>query len=215
MKSTLFVCGLVAVGVMLCAGLTDAATVDDDTDDVFHWRWNADLGSYSWAHAVTDKPNIDITELAYSVSGETLTMTMTVQGEIEEADDVWYWAYYNTSDAQYYMNYINGTGTCLGTGANNVSFGNVSAAGDTITGTIDILGGDTAVSFWGWAASGYSQQTSGEYWQDWAPQEYAPDINGGNGDGDDNGDDGTPGFTVLLALGGIAAVMLLVQVRRR
>jgi len=214
MKTILFVCGLATVA-LLCGSLADAATVDDDTGDVFHWKWSDNLGTYSWAHAVTDKPNIDITELSYDVSGDMLTLTMTVQGDIEDSEDVWYWASFNTSDATYYMNYVNGSGTCMGTGASNFSFGNVSAAGDTVTGTIDLLGTDETVSFWGWAASGYSQATNTEYWQDWAPQEYAPDIDDGNGgNGDDDGD-GTPGFTVLLALGAVGAVLVVLRRRRR
>jgi hypothetical protein len=212
MKKMLFVCGLAAMAIC-CTGFADAASVDDDTGDVFHWQWSDNLGRYSWAHAVSDKPNIDITEMSYDVSGNTLTLTMSVSGDIEDAEDVWYWAYYNTTEATYYMNYVNGSGTCMGTGANNFSFGNVSAAGDMITGTVDLLGTDTTASFWGWAASGYTQATSGEYWQDWAPQEYAPDLDGGNGGDDGNG--GTPGFTVLLALGCFAAVLVIFRARRR
>lgn len=200
---------------MFCAGLAAAETVTDDTGDVFHWKWSENLGRYSWAHAVTDKPNIDIREMSYDVSDTTLTLTMTVDGTIEDAEDVWYWAYYNTTDATYYMNYINGTGTCMGTGANNFSFGNVSAAGDMITGTIDLLGTDTKASFWGWAATGYTGAASGEYWQDWAPQDYAPAITNGDGDGDDGGDGGIPGFTMLLALAGIVAVLAVFRLRRR
>ncbi len=205
----MLVCGLMVMA-LLGAGLADAATVDDDTDDVLHWKWSENMEGYAWTHAVTDRPNIDITELSYMVDGDMLMLTMTVQGEIEEADDVWYWAEYNTSDATYTMTYVNGSGTHMARGSNDVRFGNVSATGDTITASVELLGSDGRVSFKGWAASGYSRQTSGEYWQDWAPQEYAPDINRGNG-----GDGGVPGFTLLLVLGGLAAVLVSVSRRRQ
>lgn len=215
MKPIIYMCGL-AVMVLLVAGAAGAATVDDDTGDVFHWRWSENLGRYSWAHAVTDKPNVDITELSYDVSGETLTLSMTVQGTIEDDDGVWYWAYYNTSDATYTMYYVNGSGTAFGQGGSSYTTGNVTVSSSSISASIDLLGSDTRVEFYGWAASGYTGEDDAEYWQDWAPNDYGPDVDDDNGGGgDDDGDGGTPGFTALLALGGIAAVLLALRKLRR
>ncbi len=183
---------------------------------MFHWKWSNNLNSWSWSYAEADRPNIDITELSSSTNEGQLTIEITVEGEIENSDDVYYWGHFNTSDTNYILSYNNGSGQFIGFSTTGGSEGNVSAAGDTITATIDLVSSDTAVSFWAQTGEGFetaSQQN--EWWSDWAPQDYAPDIDDGNGgNGDDDGD-GTPGFTVLLALGAMGAVLVVLGRRRR
>jgi len=215
MKKAVFCTGILAV-VLLTAGAAVAETISDDTNDVLHWRWNESLKSYSWSEATSDKPNVDITQISADVSNGQLTITIKVKGSIEDDEDVWYWAWYNTTEATYYLSYSNGEGSLFGIGSNYTQFkqANVTVSGDTITGTVDLVGSGTKVKFWAWAATGYNMGgDSGEYWQDWAPNDYAPELD--NGDGDDNGDDSTPGFGVLLAMGALVAGAVLLTRKRR
>lgn len=212
--------GIAAV-ILLTSGAAMAETISDDTNDVFHWHWNENLASYGWAQATSDKPNIDITEISADASGGQLTITLRVRGSIEDDEDVWYWAWYNTTEATYYLSYNNGNGSLFGVGTNYTQFmqANATASGDTITGTIDLIGSGARVKFWAWAATGYNMGgNSGEYWQDWAPQDYAPELDtdgGDNGGGGDGGDGGIPGFGLLLAVGALALGAVTLATKRR
>ncbi|MDD3493481.1 MAG: peptidylprolyl isomerase, partial [Candidatus Thermoplasmatota archaeon] len=151
----------------------------DESNDVLHWRWNSTAGVYEWVYSDISKPNIDITRISAYNDSNMLTLTMTVACSIEDDEDVWYWAWYNTTEATYYLSYSNGEGSLFGIGSNYTQFeqANVTVSDDTITGTVDLVGSGTMVTFWAWTATGYNMSDdSGEYWQDWAPNDYAPDI---------------------------------------
>jgi hypothetical protein len=219
MKKEVICLGSLALVLLLVGGVS-AKTIPDGPNDVFHWRWDDDLKTYSWEQEISDKPNIDIIQIGEQVSNDQLELSLKVDGAIEEDDDVWYWLWYNTTDAYYYLSYTNGSGDFigLGTGTNYSQFteGEVTVSDDTIFGTIDIIGGGAVIKFWGWAANGYSMSGgNGEYWQDWAPEDYAPDID--NGGGSENGGDGdgdsTPGFEFMMIAGAI--VILAFAHRRR
>lgn len=218
MKKGMCIAGIVLVTLLVMTGVASAETLTDDTNDVFHHKWNENLGTYSWAYSVTDKPNIDIAELSYIVESGQLTLKMKVKGMIEDSEDVWYWAYYNTTDgSSYMMVYSNGGGSCTGIPADYTDYmkmtnSTVSKSDDTISTTIDLIGTGAKAELWGWAASGYTEEEESEWWGDWAPQSYEPEIyEEGNGNGENGGNDGggIPGFEFAFLVVAIAAVIML------
>jgi len=201
------------------AGLAHAETVADDSNDVWHWKWNGTLGTYSWEQAVTSHPNIDIKELSYTVNGQQVILEMTVYGTIENSDNIWYYAYYNTTDASYWMWYSNGSGMYMATSGTGGAYGNVTASGDTITATVNAVGTGAKQEFWGYSAEWTGNDKTGEYWGDWAPQDTSPWYGTDGGDGGDGGEDGTdgggggiPGFEVAMFAGAVALALIM---RRR
>ena len=210
----IFILGIAAMAVFSLLGFAAAAeNVNDDTGDVWHWTWNSNTGAYSWMHSTTNRPNVDITELSYGTSGQQIVLTLKVAGTIEDSEKIVYAAFYNPTDGTYYMTYANGTGSCMGISGNYTSFatGNVTVSGNTITGTINMLGNGAKSDFYGYAYE-YTNfgDTSGEWWGDWAPQDDSPWY-GTESDNDGGGSGGgsTPGFEILLALGAIALVVAL------
>lgn len=217
-KKSVLILGIAAMAVFSLAGFAAAESVSDATGDVWHWTWNSNLGTYSWAPSTASRPNIDITELSYSVNGHQVILTLKVAGTIE-GDKTMYAAFYNTTGATYYMTYANGTGSCMGVSGNYTSFstGNVTASGNTLTGTVNMVGSGAESNFYGYAYE-YANfgDTSGEWWGDWAPQSDSPWYGTGatNNSGDNGGTGGggggsTPGFEMVLALGAIALVVML------
>ncbi|KAA0004099.1 MAG: hypothetical protein FE048_00090 [Thermoplasmata archaeon] len=217
-KIGLYFLAILAIGILLST-VASAGTITDETNDVWHWTWNAGLGRFSWTHSVTSKPNIDITELSYTIEGGQAILKMKVKGTIENSEKVMYIAYYNTTDANYWMTYTNGTGMCMAMSPSGGTWawGNVTASGDTITAVVNLVGIGTEEEFWGYAVE-YTQikDTSAEYWGDWAPQDTSPwyEGDGGEGDGGDGGEDGgggggIPGFeSAILCMSILIAIAI-------
>jgi len=213
-KRNIFVLGVVATAVFLSAGLASAEKITDDTGDVWHWTWNSNTGSYSWAHSVTSQPEIDIKEISSDVEGEQMVLKMKVSGDISSSNTL-YAVFYNTTGATYYMMYSNGSGMCMAISGNytGISYGNTTASGDTLTGTVNMIGEGTKSEFYGYAYK-YTHfgDTSGEWWGDWAPQDDSPwyDTENSNNEGSSGGGGGsTPGFEILLAAGAIALAFVI------
>jgi len=221
-KLSIFVLGAVATALFLSAGLASAETITDDSGDVWHWTWNANVGSYSWAHSVTSQPDIDIKEISASTEGGQMVLKMKVLGEIT-ASNTLYAIFYNTTGATYYMMYSNGTGMCMAVSDNynsgGISYGNVTVSGDTLTGKVNLIGTGTESKFYGYAYK-YTHfgDTSGEWWGDWVPQDDSPwygsqNTNNEDDNGGDNGGGGsTPGFEILIAAG---AIVLALAMKKR
>ena len=209
-RNILFVVGILTLLLIPFTVTAVDETETDDTGDVWHWKWNENAGTFSWEEATTSRSNIDITELTYSIDNQQITFQMVVDGSIQDAEGIVYWAYYNTTDANYYMTYHNGQGGCYGmsTSGTNFSFGNATALGNTITATVDTLGTGEKDAFYGWAAE-YTEygNANAEWWGDWAPQSRSP-WHGIDNDGDDNG---TPGFELVLAMGSILVIVFIKQ----
>jgi len=228
-KLRIYGIGLISLLVLLGSCFTAAATsVDDGTSDVRHWtftftggRWDGNIGS---------KPNIDITEISYTVNNNQITLKMKVSGEIQTSEKVSYAMYFNSSDTHYMLSYNDGTGSGIGFKGMNSTKGNVSVSRDTLSVVLDVLGDISKVDLWGYAAE-YSSygDLSAEWWGDWAPNEKFPFDTGTDGtDGTDstNGTDGglnhkesgsdkkTPGFELVLILAAIAVVLIVLRKRR-
>jgi len=213
-KIGLYVLAIIAA-VTIFANFASAEKISDDTDDVYYWTWNESLGTYKWAHSVTTKPNIDITEISFTTNGQQAILTMKVKGTIESSEKVTYLLYYNTTDVNYWMSYSNGTGFCMANSGTGMAWGNATASGDTITATVNLVPTGTKLAFWGFAAEYTSQfgDKSAEWWGDWAPQDESPwygqnGEEGGNGGGGGGG--GTPGFEgAIFCMSLLAAFVIL------
>ncbi len=200
---------------LVYAGLVHAEIVNDERDDIWHWKWNSVLGSYYWEKDVSIRPNIDIKEISCTIKEGQLILEMKVYGVIENSDNMFYYIYYNTTDASYMIWYSNGTGMYVATYGSGGAYGeNVTASGNTITATIPLVSTGEKKELWGYAQEWAGDDRSGEYWGDWAPQSTSPwygsDENV-NGNGSDDGGDkkGIPGFEMVLLAGIIAAILLI------
>jgi hypothetical protein len=221
--------GIVIVSVLVLLGscFTAAATsISDGTGDIWHWAQTGT--SWSWQGNVGNKPNIDITEVSYTVNEDKITLSLTVSGTIQTSDKVVYWVYYNTTDSTYWFTYTNGTGFGMGMQGMNITSGeNVTVSGNSISVELDVVGDTTDVELWGWAHEYTSDSpTTGEWWGDWAPNskftgDMDDDTNGDTGD-DTNGDDGngdtakpsTPGFELFAVIAAVAVALILLRRRR-
>jgi len=214
--------------------------ITDQTSDVYHWHFNQ--GSYGWEEAVSNKPDIDITEISYSTGANQVTLTMKVAGTISNSKLISYWAYLNTSDSNYFISWNEGEGTgwAVSTeeGSYNMDFEpDITASGNTITGTFDNIGTfETGIEIWGWAAeyTTYNDMSS-EWWGDWAPENYAmydgedtSETNGDDTDDEETNQDtnkedetnqdqskntpppsGTPGFEILAVFIAFIAIIFI------
>ena len=233
---------MIAIGAMLTLLLStigvSADSESDTVDDVYHYAWSETR--FTWQVSVTDKPNIDITELSYSVEDTKLILSMTVDGTIQTSENIVYMMYYNSSDSTYYMSWGSegGSGFAMSIDSTSGSYDLdpvVTAVGGTLTAEFDLIGGTEESELWGWAAEYSSEEASQEWWGDWAPASYAPfdegDITGnenedetGDGSEDDqdtSGDDtsntgttGTPGFEVITVVMGVLFVIYLIRRRK-
>lgn len=216
--------GIVIISLLLLLGSSftaAATTISDGTGDVWHWYYTGTAGS--WGGNVGNKPNIDISEISYTVNNNKITLSLKVVGTIQTSDKVVYWVYYNSTDTQYFLSYTNGSGYGWGMkGMGNItSEENVTISGGTLSVVLNALGDTSKVDLWGYAAE-YTTigSETAEWWGDWAPNTKLPFTpgTGGNTDNTTGGDNTsgnntgtkTPGFEVLplIAAVGIAAILL-------
>jgi hypothetical protein len=162
-------------------------TITDPTGDVMHWYFNG--SEWGWECNVADKPNIDVTEISYTIIGNQLILTLKVAGTIQSSESVAYYEYLNTSDSVYYICWVEGEGTGMAFNEDEEIYDfdpEVTVSGNTLSCIFDIVGEDYSnIELWGYAAEYVeSGDMTSEWWGDWAPDEYAPDGGDGDGDGD-------------------------------
>jgi hypothetical protein len=232
---------LVILSILMLMGacFTAAATsVTDPTNDV--WHWSNTGTAWSWVGNVANKPNIDITEISSMVDDNKITLSLKVVGTIQSSDKVVYWVWYNTTDASYWMSYMDGNGSGFGmkkTGMNFTTSENFTISGNTLSVVLDVLGEVSQGDLWGYAVE-YTTTASdltSEWWGDWAPNDKFPyetsisdNTSGTNTTGDTSGSDGstsdnnqsgsgsgsTPGFEAILVLGAVATALIILRKRR-
>ncbi|HWR27361.1 MAG TPA: Heimdall-CTERM domain-containing surface protein [Candidatus Thermoplasmatota archaeon] len=220
--------GIVMISLVILLGscFTAAATsVSDGTGDVWHYSYAGT--AWSWAGNIANKPNIDITEISYTVNDNKITLKLEVSGTIQTSEKVGYYLWYNSTDTIYVMTYMNGTGAGYGMkGVMNFTSGNVTVSGDTLSVVLDVLGDTSKVELWGYAVeyTTFGDQTA-EWWGDWAPNSKLPFTPGTGGTTDGNTTDGnntngnntgtkTPGFEVIPVIAAVAIAAILLRRRR-
>jgi hypothetical protein len=225
--------GIVIVSLLVLLGscFTAAATsISDGTGDIWHWAQTGT--SWSWQGNVGNKPNIDITEVSYTVNEDKITLSLKVSGTIQTSDKVGYYLWYNSTDSQYTLIYSNGTGVAYGINGGdfmNSSYAqNVTVLGNTLSAVLNVVGDTSKVELWGYAVeyTNIGDQTA-EWWGDWAPNEkFTYDT--GTGDSGSTGDtnsttpnnngsapkSNTPGFEIILLTAAIAITLILIRKRR-
>jgi PGF-CTERM protein len=223
-KSSMCLVGF-AVLVLSCF-TASASSITDGTNDIWHW---AQTGTtWSWVGNVGNKPNIDITEVSYSVNDNKITISLQVSGDIQTSDKVVYWVYYNSTDTHYLLSYSNGNG--MGTGLKGTNFTlenytyeqNVTISGGKLSVVLNALGDTSKVELWGFAQEYTitSGDTMNEYWGDWAPNEKFTYDTGTPGDNETPGNDSspsekkTPGFEVVAVIAAVAIALILVRRRQ-
>jgi hypothetical protein len=237
-RKTIFI--IIGVFVLVLSSIVvSAETETDATGDVYNWKMVD--STWSWKPSTEPKAHIDITELGYTSSGNQITLTLKVSGEIQSNENVAYIAWVNTSDATYQLYWMNGSSFSMGINtAGGTEFDmnpDITVSGNSISCTFNLVGtDDTSDEFWGTAME-YTEfgSTNQEWWGDWIPGTYAPfqgqggeeddegegdgngDTNGEgdtNGDGSGNGSSGTPGFELVAVLTAIAISLIILRRRK-
>jgi len=217
-KRSIFVIGL---SVLVLSSLTVSAEAETDpTGDVAHW--DISDGYWGWHYNIANKPNVDITEISYSVGEDQLTITIKVAGTIQNSELNMYMAYVNTSDATYWMMWSEGQGSGMAMstveGSYEMDFEpDITASGNTITCIFNAVGTDyTNPELWCYAVEYVAVgDTAQEWWGDWAPGTYSPfygeEENGGNGGSGTPPSSGTPGFETLAVIAALGVVFIILR----
>lgn len=221
--------------ILLFSCFTAAAvSVSDGTGDIWHWAQSASGTSWSWQGNIQNKPNIDITDISYTVNDDTITLRMQVSGTIQASEKVIYWIYLNGTDSQYWFTYTNGSGTGFGMkGMNFTTQDNISVSGNTMSVVLDALGDTSQAELWGYAVeyTTMGDQTA-EWWGDWAPNDKFPNYGETTDDTDEedetdtddasddttNDDSGaktdTPGFEMFLVVAAVTIALIVFRKKR-
>ncbi|MEF8848185.1 MAG: Heimdall-CTERM domain-containing surface protein [Candidatus Thermoplasmatota archaeon] len=188
---------ILLVGTVVCilvtSGTAVAITETDNTDDVWHYQ-ETDSG-WSWEKYTGDKPNLDITEVSQSFDGSKVTLTLKVDGEIENSKDITYILYLEGDNSDYGAYYTNNEGYVGGKGEASGFYNMLDnpVSGNTFSATFEVDNPDESYNVYG-----YTQEYIGseEHWGDYAPNEYAPwyseDDDTTDDDTTDGGEDNTP-----------------------
>lgn len=236
MKKNLFLKSITLLFVAIIALLLStlsASAISDDVGDVWRYYGISEV-EWGWEHYVAGKPNIDITDVSYSITGSEVTVTMTVAGTIEDSERIMYNInLVSVEETSYYqVYYLNGTGMYTGYGAYSGSMGLLEnlVSDNTISATFEIIDPDVTYTIYGWITEyRLIGDESGEAWYDYAPDTNAPWFTGDDDDDDDefppNGDDigsngngdnggGTPGFEAIAVIVALATVLILLKKKK-
>lgn len=203
---------LVGVAALLLSTITvSAITLTDGEDDVIDGATDT----------FVSRPNIDVTTVTCELSGNTVTLTMTVKGSIIDSEYIKY-TIWTDSDliSSYGAQYWNGDGYVLKDSdfidsEFSISQGNTIIFTFTKSDTVEIT-----------EVVGSAKEDSEDYsnhWIDNAFGDYPGDDDDDEipPDGDDtesnsNGDDdeGTPGFEVIAVIAAIIVALIILKKRK-
>lgn len=191
-KSSMLIIG---VAVLLLSSMTVSAETELDVqNDVWHYVF-----PYYQSQTVSDQPNSDIKEIKAEISGDQITLSMTLWpgGEFSRGQNRYaqYIMFYNTSDAWYTMTYSDlidqepgglAIGYSLGEYIPPFTSGEVvvDENTNTITVTMDKIGEDTTTTeLYGltWVWEGYGEdQWNLDHWHDLVGDyDWDPDLDPG------------------------------------
>jgi len=167
-----------ALGILVSLA-TPVLAVTDVSGDVYYYH--SSEGKWLWEPYSGNKPNIDITDVSFSIEGSAVTLTMTVAGSIENIETITYYMYLvstDTSDDFYQVVYINGLSIWEGFGKYIGESGSlVNPASDNIlTATFNISDPTASYTTWGYTEelSTEGETAIAEMWSDYVPDSYAP-----------------------------------------
>ena len=190
----------VGVAILLLSSITVSAETESDTQgDVWHFVY-----PYWQSQTVGNQPNVDIKEIKAEISGDQITLSMTLWpgGTFSRSQYsyVMYIMFYNTSDAYYMMSYSDVVGedplgSAFGMSLDGSypipSSAEVTVNGNTISATMDKVGDDTTTTeLYGlaWMYEEYfGEELTHDQWHDYVGDyTWDPDTGSGNGDNDDD-----------------------------
>ncbi len=201
---------MVFVGCFLCFllflhGVSAIST--DAEDDVYHMV----RSGFSWGYdmMVSSKSSIDILQISASIDQGNLTLTLQTKGDINTSENVGYHLYYNTSEAFYYMYYVNGDGIAIGTFQSEtpqIVWAEVTASQNMLTTAIEYIGSSPVEDFYAFAIQTSVSPSeyllsSEQWWGDWCPDThyFYLEDNSTNStqppESDDDDDDTTPSIS--------------------
>ena len=228
----------VLIGCLLISILGISASAESMTDpsgDVFHW-WQTG-GTFTWEYDAS-KPDIDIVGYAYELSGNTLTVTMSVDGTINDGELYSYSvSFINDNDGSTYMvTYVGGEGFTYYLSASGGGTGEATVSGNTLSGTFDTTITDVAgfelmaiaheytimddVTAEYWVDSTITEDESDSGTDDTGGDDSGTDDSGTTDSGDSSGEDsttntpppsGTPGFELLTLIASLGVTFILLR----
>lgn len=220
---------MIGLFLLLCPFfIASAEKINDTTGDVFHWSQTGT--AWSWKANISDKPNIDITEINYAMDQSKLKMRLNVAGTIQHSEYYWYNMFFNTSDTVYMWSWSNGSNVSMAYNQAQQKYDmkqNFTINNNSINVEFNVIGNTSIVEIWGQAhqyTTIESNQQHNEWWGDWAPDSKFTgvgihddndtdgtddDINGGNGN---TSKPSTPGFEFLAVI--IASAVTIVLFRK-
>lgn len=190
MKKNMVIIG--SLLILLGAAVTCSAT-SDSTGDVWHYTYSGT--SWTWERYTGEKPNIDITDISYTTSGGKTTVTLTVAGNIVDSPNIYYYIYLVSDSLSSFAYYSNGIEYMLDPVSVGTNTGSKAGSNSwSVTFNVDASSGSYSVYGYALEYSDINQATNGEYWGDWAPDNYFPayDQYYGNTTGN-TGNEGTGG----------------------
>ena len=233
-KILVFLIGLVFLTTLSSNAIAESVT--DPTGDVFHWWQSA--GTFTWEYD-NSKPDIDITEYGYDISGGTLTLTMTVAGDINNGELYSYTISFvsDTDSSTYMVTYVGGQGGTYYLSQTGGGTGEASASGDTLTGSFETSISDPSNYEFIVTANQYTvlNDVTNEYWVDSNQLNDEDTDSGANDDSNDDNTDnsdsdsiditnenddttvppptGTPGFEIFALISAMIAILFIIKRR--
>jgi hypothetical protein len=206
------------VGIFVLIGICSTASAAggyDPIGDVLHWDITGPGIPEYWSENVSDKPDIDITEIHVIVSRNSLIFSLTVAGTIQYSSGVRYNAWYNSTDAEYSWYWSNGTWAGNSSTHNGAIVGfahNLTVSGNKISVVFEIIGNTTMKNLFGYTSEYLMQpyQMGFDHWEDEAGKNYKFTNAIKN---DSGSSDKTPGFEAVAVIGAISLTAIMVKRR--
>ncbi|MCD4665279.1 MAG: hypothetical protein K8R68_08400, partial [Bacteroidales bacterium] len=154
MKTIAIITIIVLLTLISTTASSAVVTKIDEIEDITHQIISGNVTSLEFDQ---ERPDIDIVKVSYFITDENkVKIMMTVNGFINDSNDIFYVMWYNTTNASYWMNYSNGINNGwmepLDNGEQFTEIENVDVSSHTIIATYDLYDNNTkAVELWGYA----------------------------------------------------------------
>ena len=152
--------------------------IEDNISDI----WQNKLVDDQWTYVLyqnNDKNYLDIIDISHSFDSSVITLTMTLNDNVESSLRVIYNMYIECQGKTYMGYYSNGVGSwSITSGVKTHDMGWLSNAvsGNTFTVSFDFENPDYYYTIWGKAyeIGDFGEMSESEWWGDYAPDSYAP-----------------------------------------
>jgi hypothetical protein len=219
-KGMIILLTLVMLLVSLPGTYSAAVSKIDGFNDVYY---QVEKGNQTKTYANQVRPDVDIYKVLYIVNKDDgeVQVSIALNGSIVNSDSIHYVAWYNTTNASYYLHYTNGVNIGWATDLGSMHLEKYSeieplqTTNHTIMVTYGIIGSNTTtVDLWGYASEKSIDGSETHLWIDYVPNSRASfQIEPDNGSTGDNGDATTPGFEAYIVF--ITSIVIAYFIRRK